>query len=441
MIILTSLSTVMATQQLFAFSTVLATLKLLLIVGSWLLIGYFCVPWLFQQVKFYLNAEILTIIAIALCLLLAATANYLHYSTALGAFVMGTILAETPMLAHQIKQLILPMRDIFAAMFFLSVGMMIDLKALATDLVAVLFFTLLIALIRILITFLSAWLTGSRLQDAIRSSLSVIPVGEFSFIIMGLGVDLGAVDQRLFQIIIGISAISTILPPYLIRYAAPAAQWVERHLSASVLRLCDLYAQKAHLLLSGRSSIATSVGGRAMVNKLLLNNIMISLIFITMSNFVTPVLAKWIPAQQAAVVSWGLALLGSVHFVREILLPPKHYATGQHEASKRLVSWGTLFCVLVVLSIGMLGGLASAAAAVAGVGVVVLLARRPLGKFYRGLSKYLTGLMARRQAAQAKSMDWRLDAEQNQVEEPHKNDDSTGSHKHPDKRNNTDNQD
>lgn len=393
-IILTSLSTVMATQHLFSFDTVLATLKLIMIVGSWFLTGYLCVPWFFRKVFGYLNSEILTIVAIALCLLLATIATYLNYSSALGAFIMGSVLAETPMLAKRIKQLILPMRDIFAAVFFLSVGMMIDVQSLCTDFGVILFFAILLTIVKITVTLVGALLTGNRLNTAVRSCLSVVPVGEFSFIIMGLGVDLGAVDHRLFQAVIGVSTLTTLISPYLIQYSDNAARWLEYHLPADILNGIGTYSQRVTTLLSSTQQYHT--GLRSTLKRLLLYGIAIMLIFIAVSSFVAPLLETYLPFHHVRVLSWGLAIIGSTPFIREIVFIPRKLLA-KHDVGTMLLCWGLLLLELVILSAGMLGGVASSFTAVFSVAFVVLIARHQLSRLYNHLLSRLSIWLAKRQ--------------------------------------------
>lgn len=381
-IILTSLSTVMETQHLFSWDTLHATFKLFAIVGSWFVVGYFCMPWLFRKIIRYLNSEILTIISIALCLLLATIATYLNYSSALGAFIMGSILAEIPKLAKRIKQLILPMRDIFAAVFFLSVGMMIDIQSLRADFTLLLSFTILFSLCVTLFTSLGAMLTGSSLRHAVCSGLSMVPVGEFSFIIMGLGLSLGVVSNRLFQIVIGVSALTTFFSPYLISFSEKIAATLERQLPTKMMRSLEEYGRWVSTLLS--SSAQQHTGLRAALKQLALNSVAIMAIFIASSSFLIPLLDDYLPLRHAGGLSWCLAMFCSIPFIREMIYMPNKLSA-KHDVGNILLCWGLLLVELIILSAGVLGGLVSSITAVFSVAFVAIVARRELGQIYNHL--------------------------------------------------------
>ena len=124
-LLLVALSSVVINKDHLFASLSMDAIKLVLVVGSWFLVGYFIVPYCFRKMIHYANQETLTITAIALCLLLVCIATHYHYTPALGAFIMGSILAETPQI-HRIEEAIRPIRDIFAAVFFVSVGMLMD---------------------------------------------------------------------------------------------------------------------------------------------------------------------------------------------------------------------------------------------------------------------------------------------------------------------------
>src|SRR5262249_4300187 len=124
-LILVALTTIATTQNIIFTDMISAGVKLFLVVGGWFIVGYFAVPPLFRKISLYISQETLTIISVALCLSLVCLASTFHYSPALGAFIMGSILAET-VLVHRIEHLIRPIRDIFTAVFFISVGMLIN---------------------------------------------------------------------------------------------------------------------------------------------------------------------------------------------------------------------------------------------------------------------------------------------------------------------------
>ena len=158
-LILVALSTVVITKSIFSLAMLWATTQLIIVVMGWFLIGYFIVPYSFRKIIYYAGPETLTIVSIALCLILVVFAAHFHYSSALGAFIMGSILAETPQIS-EIKKLILPIRDIFAAVFFVSVGMLINPEMIIMHWKIVLLISTITILGKILTSGIGAFVTG-----------------------------------------------------------------------------------------------------------------------------------------------------------------------------------------------------------------------------------------------------------------------------------------
>lgn len=189
----------------------------------------FLVPPLFRRIAHYISEETLTIISVALCLLLVCIAAKFHYSSALGAFIMGSILAETT-LVHRIEDVIRPIRDIFAAVFFISVGMLIDPNVIIQNWPIVICLSLVTIFGKLLTTSIGAFLTGQSINTSIRVGFSMAQVGEFSFIIAALGVALGVTNNLLYPLIVAVSGITTFTTPYLIRLSVRLSLWLEANL-------------------------------------------------------------------------------------------------------------------------------------------------------------------------------------------------------------------
>lgn len=204
-----------ATGHIFSNQILFTSLKLLLVISSWFLIGYLVLPYIMRKIQNYINNETLTIISVGLCLFLSSLAVYFNYSSALGAFIMGAILAETP-LAQKITTLTLPVRDIFAAVFFVSVGMLINPATIVEYWYIVLILSFVTIFGKILTSGIGALLAGQSISDSIRIGSSMAQIGEFSFIIIGIGSTV-TTDRSLYPIIVAIAAITTFTTPYLIK--------------------------------------------------------------------------------------------------------------------------------------------------------------------------------------------------------------------------------
>lgn len=239
-LLLVYVSTTGASGPVFSNQILLTSLKLLLVISSWFLIGYFALPYVMRKIQHYINLETLTIISIGLCLFLSSLAIYLNYSAALGAFIMGAILAETP-LSQKIAAVTLPLRDIFAAVFFVSVGMLIDPMTIFSYWQWILFLSFVTIIGKVLTCGIVALLAGQSLSDAIRIGFSMAQIGEFSFIIIGLGSTMKATDKSLYPIIVAIAAITTFATPYLIKLGLKISVKAEENMPLSWQNLLKRY--------------------------------------------------------------------------------------------------------------------------------------------------------------------------------------------------------
>lgn len=311
-LMLAVLSTIVATKHIFSFDMFWVTIKLIVVVGSWFLSGYFIVPVLFRRIIRYVNQETLTIVSIALCLMLVVTAAYFHYSTALGAFIMGSILSETP-LADRIKQLITPLRDVFAAIFFISIGMLIDVKILFFHWPLVLAIAAFAIISKILITSIGTFLSGQSMNTSVRVGFSMPPVGEFSFIIISLGLALNVISNLLYQIVIGTAAITILTTPFLINLSDQISKKIENHLSERSKHFLIGYSAWIYRTLASyqRQSIY-----RKFIARLVINGIVVAVIFTITRDFILPQITNLTtPINVAEILSWVVALIFSSPFI------------------------------------------------------------------------------------------------------------------------------
>jgi CPA2 family monovalent cation:H+ antiporter-2 len=218
-IILLALLPTMANAAVFSFLSLLMDVaKLLLIISSWFALGYFLVPAFFRLIRHSVTPETLILLAIGFCLFLVCLSSYFNYSEALGAFMMGSIIASVPQV-HRIERLLMPIRDIFSAIFFVSVGMLVQPQIIFQHFPLILLISAVTIGGKILTSSLGGLLAGQRLKSSLRLGFAMAQIGEFSFIIVGMGVVLGVINQELSAIIVAISVITTFLTPYLIRFS------------------------------------------------------------------------------------------------------------------------------------------------------------------------------------------------------------------------------
>lgn len=196
----------------------------------WFVVGILVIPTLLRKVKKYLNDETLIILSLGLCLGMVLTAEEAGFSSALGAFVMGTILAET-VESHRIEHLMTPLKNVFAAIFFVSVGMMINPGNLVEYWPNILLICAVIVIGMILFGTLGCWWGGETMKDAMHTGFSFVQIGEFSFIIAGLGTSLNVLDSRIYPIIVASSVVTTFLTPYIMKASVPCYNFLYKHAS------------------------------------------------------------------------------------------------------------------------------------------------------------------------------------------------------------------
>lgn len=205
----------------------------------WFVFGILIIPTLLRKVKNYLNDETLIILALGLCLGMVLTAEEAGFSSALGAFVMGTILAETAE-AHRIEKMMTPMKNVFAAIFFVSVGMMINPANLLEYWSPIVITCVVIIIGMIVFGTLGCWWGGETMRDAMRTGFSFVQIGEFSFIIAGLGTSLAVLNPVLYPIIVASSVVTTFLTPYIMKAAVPCYEALYKHAPERLRAKIDL---------------------------------------------------------------------------------------------------------------------------------------------------------------------------------------------------------
>ena len=196
----------------------------------WFVVGILVIPTFLRKVRPYLNDETLIILSLGLCLGMVLTAEEAGFSSALGAFVMGMVLAET-LEAHRIEKLMAPLKNVFAAIFFVSVGMMINPASLVEYWSPILVVSLVIIIGMITFGTLGCWWGGSTFKDAMQTGFSFVQIGEFSFIIAALGSKLNVTDPAIYPIIVAASVLTTFLTPYIMKATIPCYDFLYNHAS------------------------------------------------------------------------------------------------------------------------------------------------------------------------------------------------------------------
>ena len=240
-LLLVLLSTLAVSQQFAGSELMMQMLKLIFFLILWFLAGIFFVPTFLKKTRNLMNDETMLIVCVGMCLLMVMLAVEVGFSAALGAFIMGSILAETTQ-AERIEHLVKSVKDLFAAIFFVSVGMMIDPNVLIDYAGPLLIITLMTIFGKFITTTLGALLSGQSLKHSVQAGMSLAQIGEFSFIIASLGVTLNVTSAFLYPIAVAASAVTTFTTPFLIRQSGPFYGFLERRLPARWVKTLNRYS-------------------------------------------------------------------------------------------------------------------------------------------------------------------------------------------------------
>lgn len=265
------LSTIAVSQQFSGVELIESVLKLLFFLTLWFIAGIFIIPTVLKKAKNLLTDEMLLIISIALCLGMVILAANVGFSPALGAFIMGSIIAETTQAEH-IEHLIKPVKDLFGAVFFVSVGMLINLDTLVEYAIPVVIITLLTIFGKAISSTVGALLSGQPLKQSVQTGMSLAQIGEFSFIIATLGMSLGVISDFLYPIVVAVSAITTFTTPFLIKFSGRMAEWLSDNLPRRWVKRIERYSAHAQSI---RSASIWQIVLRAWLIQVVINSVII----------------------------------------------------------------------------------------------------------------------------------------------------------------------
>lgn len=283
-LLLVLLPTISVAKQFAGMELLVSLLKLVFFLILMVVAGIFILPTVMRKIKSYLNEETLMIFSVGLCLSMVVIATRAGFSAELGAFIMGFILAESTS-AEKIEKIIKPVKDLFAAVFFVSIGMMIDpglLFEYGWEMLAVSFLTIAGKLIS---TSGGALISGQPLRQSIQVGMSMAQIGEFAFIVATLGLSLGVISDFLFPVAVGASAITTFTTPYMIKYSDRLSGKLEKLLPETWLKVLNNYS-------STTQTIQTEKGWKKLVNwylsTIVINSIVVIALILLSSNILAP---------------------------------------------------------------------------------------------------------------------------------------------------------
>ena len=326
-------------------------MKIVFFLVLWLVVGIFAIPLFLRQVRQLINEEVLLIVSLGMCCAMAVFSTKVGFSSAFGAFIMGSILAET-IEAEHIEKLVEPVKNLFGAVFFVSVGMLVDPQILVDYAVPIIVLVLTIILGQSIFGSVSFMLGGESLKSAMRCGFSMAQIGEFSFIIASLGLALGVISDFLYPVVVAVSVITTFLTPYMIRLATPVYNIVEPRLPKRLVKMLN------HLSMSRPNTKEKSKWKRLLTQMvintvvyLILSSAVITLMFMFFHPFVTRLFNG---AWYANALTGVLTVTIIAPFLRAMVMKKNHSEEAKalwHESNRNRLP--LLFTILVRLIIAV----------------------------------------------------------------------------------------
>ena len=301
-----------------------SVIKIAFFLVLWFIVGIFAIPLFLRSVRKLINNETLLIVALGLCCGMAVLSTKVGFSSAFGAFVMGSILAET-IEAEKIIKLVEPVKNLFGAIFFVSVGMLVDPKILIEYAIPILALVGSILIGQAIFGTFGFMLGGESLKSAMRCGFSMAQIGEFSFIIASLGLSLGVISNYLYPVVVAVSVITTFLTPYMIRLATPTYQVMEKHLPKRLINILN------HFAMSHPSTTQQSKW-KSLLRQMLINTVAYSIltaaVIVLMFTFVLPFTRSLFPGWKlhwyANAITGILTLVLIAPFLRAIVMKKNH---------------------------------------------------------------------------------------------------------------------
>ena len=287
----------------------------------WLVVGIFAIPLFLRRVRSLINAEVLLVVSLGLCCAMAVFSSKVGFSSAFGAFIMGSILAET-VEAERIEKLVEPVKNLFGAIFFVSVGMLVDPKILVEYAIPIMLLVLTILIGQSVFGTFSFMLAGESLKSAMRCGFSMAQIGEFSFIIASLGLSLGVISDFLYPVVVAVSVTTTFLTPYMIRLATPVYNHLEHRLPNKLINSLNSLSMSSHQHTQGQNywkKLLTQMTINTVVYSIL-TSAAIAVMFTFVLPFVRSLLPGWELHWYANGVTGVLTVLVIAPFLRAMVM-------------------------------------------------------------------------------------------------------------------------
>ena len=298
------LSSVAINSSVESSEMLMSMLRLVFFLVIWFTVGVWVLPTFFKRVSRSITDEMLLVISMGLCLAMAVFSAKTGFSMALGAFVMGSILAGT-IQAERIERVMKPVKDLFGAVFFISVGMMVNPQIISQHWSTIAILAVVVIVGMIIFGSAGMLITGQPLKIAIQSGFSLTQIGEFAFIIASMGMSLGVLDAVIYPIVVAVSVITTFFTPYFIKAADPCYDFVVRHLPDKLNFLLERYSKKQSE--SESAVIWRAIAVRSLWRIVLYASLLIAIMLVSRQYF-EPIVEKWLGDHYGRLVAAGVTV-------------------------------------------------------------------------------------------------------------------------------------
>jgi CPA2 family monovalent cation:H+ antiporter-2 len=400
------LSTVAVSREFAGGEMLYSVLKLVFFLALWFISGIFLIPGFLKWGRKLLNDETMLVISLGLCLLMVVLATYAGFSAPLGAFIMGSILAETPQ-AEKIEHLVQPVKNLFGAIFFVSVGLLIEPDLILQYIGPVLILSLVVIVGKTVNVSLGALFSGQPLKQSVQAGMSLAQIGEFSFIIATLGLSLQVTSDYLYPIAVGVSVITTFTTPYMIKLADPFINWLAPRLPIKWRMAINQYSAGAQTI---QAESDWHIVLRSYLVVMATNSVIVLAIIFLSTTYLFPALQSGISGKQLpAIITFVITLAATAPFFWGLAIRRLHSIAYRNLWLDKKYNHGPLVMlevmrnVLLVVLVGFMvnrlfNTLIALVAILPVIGVVLFVFARRLNSFYARIEKrFLTNLNQREQ--------------------------------------------
>ncbi len=307
-VLMVMLSTLAVSKEFEGSQMLESILQLGLYLVLWFTVGLYFIPLALRKLKPLMNSETLLIISLALCFGMVVAASAAGFSAAFGAFVMGSILAET-VEAEEIEHLVSPVKNLFGAIFFVSVGMMVDVNLIIEYIVPILSIIAAVILGQTILSTCGFLLSGQSLKTSMQCSFSLTQIGEFAFILATLGTSLHVTSDFLYPIVVAVSVFTTFTTPYMIRLAEPAYHALTRVLPAGLIAKLERNTDETDEKAPDELQQLWNGCFKRFIFNMLINSVLCIAIMSVMLYYGQPIIAGIVPEQWVHAVTALIALV------------------------------------------------------------------------------------------------------------------------------------